>query len=246
MSTQNQFAICVQNEGYPASLELWKVYRVLPDNKAAKHQLVRVVDESGEDYLYDQKSFVKIELPKAVEESISKKAVAPNGVQVATGLPELNINVDEWIETRGLPKALAEKVNSSSAAIVFSAAGKENLLEPEPSALVSKLTGARFIVGWQNVTSFPGPPYFEALIALVPSGAVVLTFARDLILAWLQGRREREIEILIPGKPSVRLRGADATPGKAQALISALDEARKPRRTSTRRRTKKPAKRTSR
>jgi hypothetical protein len=67
MSTQQQFAICVQNEGYPASLELWKVYRVLPDNKATKHQLIRVVDESGEDYLYDQSWFVPIKLPQAAK-----------------------------------------------------------------------------------------------------------------------------------------------------------------------------------
>lgn len=73
MSTQHQFAICVQNEGYPASLELWKVYRVLPDDKAAKHQLIRVVDESGEDYLFDENSFVKIELPESVERSILKQ-----------------------------------------------------------------------------------------------------------------------------------------------------------------------------
>jgi hypothetical protein len=53
MKTENRFAICVQNEGYPASLELWKVYRVLTDKKAAEHHLVRVIDESGEDYLYD-------------------------------------------------------------------------------------------------------------------------------------------------------------------------------------------------
>jgi hypothetical protein len=69
MSTQQQFAICVQNEGYPASLELWKVYRVLPDDKAAKHHLMRVVDESGEDYLYDQSWFVPIKLPQAAKES---------------------------------------------------------------------------------------------------------------------------------------------------------------------------------
>jgi hypothetical protein len=37
MKTENRFAICVQNEGYPASLELWKIYRVLPDKKAAEH-----------------------------------------------------------------------------------------------------------------------------------------------------------------------------------------------------------------
>ena len=70
MSTQQQFAICVQNEGYPASLELWKVYRVLPDEKAAKHQLIRVVDESGEDYLYDQSWFVPIKLPQAAKEAL--------------------------------------------------------------------------------------------------------------------------------------------------------------------------------
>ena len=70
MRTEHQFAICMQNEGYPASLELWKVYRVLPDNKAAKHQLIRVVDESGEDYLYDQSWFVPIKLPQAAREAM--------------------------------------------------------------------------------------------------------------------------------------------------------------------------------
>lgn len=70
MKTGNRFAICVQNEGYPASLELWKVYRVLPDDKAAKHQLIRVVDESGEDYLYDQGWFVPIKLPQAAQEAM--------------------------------------------------------------------------------------------------------------------------------------------------------------------------------
>lgn len=70
MKTENRFAICVQNQGYPASLELWKVYRVLPDDKAAKHQLIRVVDESGEDYLYDQSWFVPIKLPQAAKEAM--------------------------------------------------------------------------------------------------------------------------------------------------------------------------------
>jgi hypothetical protein len=70
MSTAHQFAICVENEGYPASLELWKVYRVLPDEKAAKHQLVRIIDESGEDYLYSERSFIPIKLPQAVEKAM--------------------------------------------------------------------------------------------------------------------------------------------------------------------------------
>jgi hypothetical protein len=70
MKTEHQFAICVQNEGYPASLELWKVYRVLPDKKAAQHHLVRVIDESGEDYLCDEGWFVPIKLPPAAKEAI--------------------------------------------------------------------------------------------------------------------------------------------------------------------------------
>ncbi|HYX71855.1 MAG TPA: hypothetical protein VE732_03735 [Nitrososphaera sp.] len=70
MSAKHQFAICIQNEDYPASLELWKVYRVLPDEKAAKHQLIRIVDESGEDYLYSETWFVPIKLPQAAEEAM--------------------------------------------------------------------------------------------------------------------------------------------------------------------------------
>jgi hypothetical protein len=70
MSAKHQFAICIQNEGYPASLELWKVYRILPDEKAEKHQLIRVVDESGEDYLYSKSWFVPIKLPQAAEKAM--------------------------------------------------------------------------------------------------------------------------------------------------------------------------------
>ncbi|HSS20686.1 MAG TPA: hypothetical protein VLL54_11475 [Pyrinomonadaceae bacterium] len=70
MKTEYQFVICVQNEGYPVSLELWKVYRVLADKRAAKDQLIRVIDESGEDYLYDQSWFVPIKLPAAAKEAI--------------------------------------------------------------------------------------------------------------------------------------------------------------------------------
>jgi hypothetical protein len=70
MSAEHQFAICIENEGYPASLELWKIYRVLPDEKAAQHQLIRVIDESGEDYLYSESSFVPLKLPQAVEKAM--------------------------------------------------------------------------------------------------------------------------------------------------------------------------------
>ena len=64
------FVVCVDNRGYPASLELHKIYRVLPDEDAAQDGDIRVIDESGEDYLYSADRFIAIEVPKALERSI--------------------------------------------------------------------------------------------------------------------------------------------------------------------------------
>jgi hypothetical protein len=63
-----QFVVCVKNEGYAASLELRKIYQVVADSRAEEHGLIRVIDESGEDYLYPVEYFAVIELPQAVEE----------------------------------------------------------------------------------------------------------------------------------------------------------------------------------
>lgn len=60
-----QFLLCVSNESYPASLEVRKVYQALPDPVAASRGFVRVIDESGEDYLYPSDRFVAVELPRA-------------------------------------------------------------------------------------------------------------------------------------------------------------------------------------
>lgn len=65
-----RFAVCIRNEGYEASLERNKIYRVLPDPGAAKDGDIRVVDESGEDYLYPADWFVAVEVPKAVQDSL--------------------------------------------------------------------------------------------------------------------------------------------------------------------------------
>ena len=65
-----RFAVCVNNEGYPASLELHKIYQVLPDEDAEANGDLRVVDESGEDYLYPAGRFVLVNLPQAVERSL--------------------------------------------------------------------------------------------------------------------------------------------------------------------------------
>jgi hypothetical protein len=64
------FALCVDDIDYKASLILGKVYPVIPDPKAAKDDLVRIVDESGEDYLYDKSHFVFVDFPTAVRKKI--------------------------------------------------------------------------------------------------------------------------------------------------------------------------------
>jgi hypothetical protein len=64
------FALCVDNSEYEASLVLGKVYRILPDAKAARDDLIRIVDESGEDYLYRKSHFVFVDFPKAVAKRI--------------------------------------------------------------------------------------------------------------------------------------------------------------------------------
>ena len=65
-----QFALCIENAGNEASLILGKVYRILPDRRAAKDDLVRIVDESGEDYLFDRSQFVFVDFPVAVRKKI--------------------------------------------------------------------------------------------------------------------------------------------------------------------------------
>ena len=58
-----RFAVCIDNSEYPASLEIHKVYRVLPDPDAEQDGDLRVIDESGEDYIYPQSCFVLLDLP---------------------------------------------------------------------------------------------------------------------------------------------------------------------------------------
>jgi len=67
-----QFAVCIDNDGYEASLERNKIYVVLPDKDAEKNGDVRIVDESGEDYLFSGDRFVAINVPAAVRASLLK------------------------------------------------------------------------------------------------------------------------------------------------------------------------------
>jgi len=70
MKREAHFVICVSNKGYAASLELRKIYQVLPDKGGLKHHQIRVIDESGEDYLYPEEYFVPVRLPQAVERAV--------------------------------------------------------------------------------------------------------------------------------------------------------------------------------
>ena len=67
-----QFVACIKNVDYPASLELHKIYCVIPDEDAATEGDIRVVDESGEDYLYPSSYFISIQVPQILEESLLK------------------------------------------------------------------------------------------------------------------------------------------------------------------------------
>ncbi|MCP4108070.1 MAG: hypothetical protein GY749_21410 [Desulfobacteraceae bacterium] len=73
-NTDNKFVVCINNGEYPASLELHKIYRILPDADAEDDGDLRIIDESGEDYLYPAEWFVSVSLPYEVELSVLHSA----------------------------------------------------------------------------------------------------------------------------------------------------------------------------
>ena len=68
-----RYVVCLANDGYPASLEARKLYVVIPDQEAEAQGMLRVIDESGEDYLYPANRFAEIELPAAVVQALSPR-----------------------------------------------------------------------------------------------------------------------------------------------------------------------------
>jgi hypothetical protein len=66
-SARRQQILCVKNDGYLSSLEKWKIYDTLPDTQADGYGLARIIDESGDDYLYPKNLFHAIALPQAVK-----------------------------------------------------------------------------------------------------------------------------------------------------------------------------------
>jgi len=68
--SESHFVVCIKNKDFPASLELRKLYRVVSDPPATKLGQLRVIDESGQDYLYPEEYFVPIQLPQAAERAV--------------------------------------------------------------------------------------------------------------------------------------------------------------------------------
>ena len=73
MAKRRRFAICVRNRGYKAALEVRKIYHVFEDAQAEARGLLRVIDESGEDYLYPEAFFVPVEVPREAVKVFSRK-----------------------------------------------------------------------------------------------------------------------------------------------------------------------------
>jgi hypothetical protein len=90
MPQHPRLVVCIRNTGYLASLELRKLYQVVDDPEGEKDQMIRVIDESGEDYLYPLDMFVVAPLPEAVEEAVCKP-------------PDRRANSPRWSGLRALP-----------------------------------------------------------------------------------------------------------------------------------------------
>ena len=80
--TASRFLICVENKGYTVSLEKRKIYVAIPDATALKHGQVRVIDESGEDYLYPKSLFMPITIPQSLRKAILRAEVSSLGVEI--------------------------------------------------------------------------------------------------------------------------------------------------------------------
>ncbi|SEH05739.1 hypothetical protein [Candidatus Venteria ishoeyi] len=66
-----QFVVCIANSGYEVSLEQRKLYQLIPDKQAEKHHQLRVIDESGEDYLYPESFFLPVALPEETARKVA-------------------------------------------------------------------------------------------------------------------------------------------------------------------------------
>ena len=94
-----RFAVCIKNKGYEASLELGKLYRVIPDQRAENHGYLRIVDESGEDYGYAADRFFAIDVPKPLEKVLLKTA-SYERLRALRGKVKFSVDLKELREDR--------------------------------------------------------------------------------------------------------------------------------------------------
>ncbi|OQX21773.1 MAG: hypothetical protein BWK80_32325 [Desulfobacteraceae bacterium IS3] len=80
-TVRQRFAVCIDNTDYKASLIERKIYEVIPDEKAAQDDLIRITDESGEDYLYHISQFVLVEFPTEVEQILAATSLRKTEIQ---------------------------------------------------------------------------------------------------------------------------------------------------------------------
>ena len=73
-ATHSEYVVCIENADYPVSLEIHRIYRALPDEEALAAGDLRILDESGEDYLFSADAFVAISLPERVRSSLCRAA----------------------------------------------------------------------------------------------------------------------------------------------------------------------------
>ncbi len=71
LDSEKGYVVCVKNDGYSASLEVRKIYQTVPDPAGSEKGLIRVVDESGEDFLYPRDYFIRIDLPESAAKAFS-------------------------------------------------------------------------------------------------------------------------------------------------------------------------------
>ncbi len=74
MNKEAKFVVCIENSDYPASLEKHKIYQVVSDEAIEDDGELRVIDESGEDYIYPSNYFVAVSLPSVIQESVLRAA----------------------------------------------------------------------------------------------------------------------------------------------------------------------------
>lgn len=128
-----------------------------------------------------------------------------------------------WVGEEELSQPLAHDLDNAIAAIAFVAEGKEIFGDEGSRSFFSQMV-AMHVPIVRETTPFPGFPYFEALLAIIPVGAVAAKLLHGLALEWLKTNREREIEIRLPDGTMMRLKGRDATPEKVERLLSRISD----------------------